>query len=769
MGREAAAKRKDLTDGVKAVHSVVEQIKKRKKKVVRAVFDIDDTLTDSRYRTLQLAKNYDQSKGTKTFASLTVDKVGHNGQETAQNLGAPSTVCTDFGKYWDVEFWKPESFTFDAVVDIGFALYKQCKAAGAEIIYLSGRIASLQGTSITQLQRLGFTDANEKSVICKASVSVKTTPFKSEWMASSERAGIPVAVFVTESTRDVATVQKDSPKIPVILLEGRYETEFEILAPNTPYLPLDAVLGSSSSTASHSSPKTSSSSKSTPVLMGRAAAAKRSDLTDGVKACQAVLEQIKNRKKKSVVRAVFDVDDTLADTRVRTLQIAKLYDQSKGTKTFASLTLDKVGHDGMETAQNIGAPAATATDFHKYWDVEFWKAESWKFDTMVEVGFDFCKGCKNAGAEIIYLTGRIASLLPATIAQLQRLGFTDATEKNTICKASLSVKTAPFKIEWMAASEKAGIPIVVFVTESTRDVAAVQKASPKTPIILLEGRYETDFDILAPNTPYLKLDTPIGGAASSGAIATNYGAVVRPSGHTRTLPRSDFTDGLKARANIIEDIKKRAARGENVRAVFDVDDTLTDTRERTLQIAKDFDASRQTLHFAELTLEKVGHTGMLTAQALGLPQRVASDFEKYWEEGFWKPECYEYDTAIPAGIKLANDFKEAGAEVIYLTGRIVGLLQATITQLERLKLPGVTDKTVVCKPTMLVRTPHFKTEWLERSIKQGCPVAVFVTESCRDISAVQHHSHKLPVIMLEGFFETEYKHVASKTPFMFLD
>src|SRR6478672_10485753 len=76
----------------------------------------------------------------------------------------------------------------------------------------------------------------------------------------------------------------------------------------------------------------------------------------------------------------------------------------------------------------------------------------------------------------------------------------------------------------------------------------------------------------------------------------------------------------------LADIKLRTGRGEKVRVVFDIDDTLADTRTRTLQIAKAYDKAHGTHYFQKLHKSGVLEQGGETAKALGLPDEVVKDF-----------------------------------------------------------------------------------------------------------------------------------------------
>lgn len=189
---------------------------------VRVVFDIDDTLSDSRARTLAIARDWDQARGTHHFDGLTRGRVGHDGAETAAALKLPPDVQRDFAAHWNVEFWKGERFVHDTPIAPVVALAKAAKAAGAEVIYLTGRVDALEGATRKQLRSFGLPDVDAARVVSKPGLSVRTAPFKTQWLKDSAAQGNHLAWFFTESKRDIGAVQKDLPAAPCVLLSSGF-------------------------------------------------------------------------------------------------------------------------------------------------------------------------------------------------------------------------------------------------------------------------------------------------------------------------------------------------------------------------------------------------------------------------------------------------------------------------------------------------------------------------------------------------------------------
>lgn len=221
-------------------------------------------------------------------------------------------------------------------------------------------------------------------------------------------------------------------------------------------------------------------------------------------------------------------------------------------------------------------------------------------------------------------------------------------------------------------------------------------------------------------------------------------------------------DGEAFVASALRDVAARVARGEKVRVVFDIDDTLADTRARTLAIAKAWDAENGTRHFDRLTLEQVGHTGLDTARALNLPWAAELAFVDHWSVAFWDGASYVHDEPIPGIIALAHAAKAAGAELVFLTGRWEDREHHTIAQLRRFGFEASSEN-VVSKPGAGTLTVPFKAEWLAESRRQGWHTAFFITESRRDIAGIQAAGEAATSLLLDHPFGGPEK-VRSDTP-----
>lgn len=201
-------------------------------------------------------------------------------------------------------------------------------------------------------------------------------------------------------------------------------------------------------------------------------------------------------------------------------------------------------------------------------------------------------------------------------------------------------------------------------------------------------------------------------------------------------------------------IRARTEQGERVVVVFDLDNTLFDTRARTLAVARAFDEVHGTDHFASLALGDVRVSGRETAlarEAPALPAAVIEAFDAFWQERFWRPDHLAHDAPMHDVLRWVRSAQQAGAEVRYLTGRVQAFHAASVAQLRRAGI-AVDEADVVCKPDVQVRTAPFKSEVL-RAWSTEAALGWFLTEGRRDLSHVQAEAPAVPTVCLECSFE----------------
>jgi hypothetical protein len=191
--------------------------------------------------------------------------------------------------------------------------------------------------------------------------------------------------------------------------------------------------------------------------------------------------------------------------------------------------------------------------------------------------------------------------------------------------------------------------------------------------------------------------------------------------------------------------------GVPVTVVFDLDNTVFDTRHRTLHALQQFDVVNGTEHFKDATVSDMQVDGRLTATALGLQNDLIEAASTFWEISFWTPENLKYDVPIGDMVELVRRARDAGATVKFLTGRVASFHEDTLLQLKKAGI-DTAGGDVVCKPDMHTRTAPFKELHL-KAWSQASELGFFVTEGTRDLEHVQGFLPDVPLLRLDCSFE----------------
>lgn len=207
------------------------------------------------------------------------------------------------------------------------------------------------------------------------------------------------------------------------------------------------------------------------------------------------------------VKVVFDLDNTIWDNRPRTTELARRFDAERGTNLFDGLTLDQVGKDGYETAINAGLTREQAKEFSKYWRQHAYSDEMNQFDAPLAEIDDLAKQAQEAGAEVIYLTARPEEERAGTLGNLERMGLPNADSAHLIMKPTEREPSAPYKVRELTRMQEAGdAHLAWFLTESRRDIGAVQDAKLEVPTVLIDAPWERKGRAVDPSTPIFPAD-----------------------------------------------------------------------------------------------------------------------------------------------------------------------------------------------------------------------------------------------------------------------
>lgn len=171
--------------------------------------------------------------------------------------------------------------------------------------------------------------------------------------------------------------------------------------------------------------------------------------------------------------------------------------------------------------------------------------------------------------------------------------------------------------------------------------------------------------------------------------------------------------------------------------VFDLDGTLMDNRPRTLAILQELahelraeaHTSAEILHAARA--EHLAYLLGDTLKKLGLDHpEMAQRAETYWKARFFSDAYLKHDIAVEGSVEFARACYEAGACLVYFTGRDLPLMGiGSFQSLRDLGYPiGVVGTELVCKPDAKIPDELFKRNEGPKLRRVGHVVAAFDNE-----------------------------------------
>lgn len=190
---------------------------------------------------------------------------------------------------------------------------------------------------------------------------------------------------------------------------------------------------------------------------------------------------------------------------------------------------------------------------------------------------------------------------------------------------------------------------------------------------------------------------------------------------------------------VAERVEQASNQGKQAVVIFDLDDTLINTRERNLRILRDFasqpeiqashpEEAQKILH---IRLNEIKYLLGDTLKGIGITDEAllknASDF---WLARFFTNEYCALDKQNLGAAKYARRLARAGAKIVYLTGRDVPRMETgTIENLKKNNFPGVeTQGLLMMKPTAQMDDLQFKKESFVKIAEMGEVVGVFENE-----------------------------------------
>jgi hypothetical protein len=191
------------------------------------VFDLDATLFDNRPRTLQILMEYAEEVGAEypdvaaALATLTPEVVDYLLSDTLRGVGIThADVVRDITAYWRDRFFADDYMRFDAPVEGGPEYVHACHAAGATIVYMTGRdIPGMLPGTVASLRDSGFpVGVAGIEMILKPDANLPDEAFKRTALPTLRRSGEVVAFFDNEPA-NCNLAQLGYPESLVVLID----------------------------------------------------------------------------------------------------------------------------------------------------------------------------------------------------------------------------------------------------------------------------------------------------------------------------------------------------------------------------------------------------------------------------------------------------------------------------------------------------------------------------------------------------------------------
>lgn len=189
-------------------------------------------------------------------------------------------------------------------------------------------------------------------------------------------------------------------------------------------------------------------------------------------------------------------------------------------------------------------------------------------------------------------------------------------------------------------------------------------------------------------------------------------------------------------ARIVQRCKPASDRPVPV-VVFDLDGTVMDNRPRTVAILQEFatelraEAHSAAEAFAATQAESLAYLLTDSLQRLGVEHlELMNRAESFWRERFFSDHYLEHDIAVRGSIELARACYDAGATIVYFTGRDLPFMSlGSFRSLRDLGFPiGVVGTELVLKPNASIPDELFKREEGPKISRIGKVVAAFDNE-----------------------------------------
>lgn len=233
---------------------------------------------------------------------------------------------------------------------------------------------------------------------------------------------------------------------------------------------------------------------STPFFHRRLAPGERSALLHGI------LDRVRARRASGPAVVVFDLDGTIMDNRPRVVAILHELAEHwaprhpEAAACCARATKDDIGYGFIANLRRVGVEgAALHEEGLAFWKERFFGGPHVKHDIEVRGAGAFARAVYDAGAVVVYLTGRdLPNMALGSFASLRDLGFPiGLIGTELVVKPRFETPDLEFKRAVAPDLCRLGTVVAVFDNEPA-NVNVLLEAHPASVGVLLDTQYAPD-------------------------------------------------------------------------------------------------------------------------------------------------------------------------------------------------------------------------------------------------------------------------------------
>lgn len=223
-----------------------------------------------------------------------------------------------------------------------------------------------------------------------------------------------------------------------------------------------------------------------------------------VRLLAAVLERVARERSECAPVVVFDLDGTLVDNRPRTCAIMRELaerwqpERPDAASALRALRPDQLDYLLEDVLVRLALPAAWVKEALEFWQGRFFFDHHLRHDRALAGALEFTRACRDAGATVVYFTGRdLPNMALGTLASLRDLGFpigVPGTE--LVLKPHFETSDSEFKRQVTPELRRCGVPVAAFDNEPG-NCNIFKEAFPSCNVFLLDTQHHPSAPPLA--------------------------------------------------------------------------------------------------------------------------------------------------------------------------------------------------------------------------------------------------------------------------------